>query len=61
MHRSLRCWQNLNYGLTQNNFSLSVFNTHGDLTRQSALGMITDGEAGTAAHFFCLVLNAKPA
>lgn len=46
MHRNFRCWQNLNYGLAQDNFSLSVFNTRGDLTRQSAPGMITDREGG---------------
>lgn len=57
----LRCWHNLNYRLSRNNYSLSVFNTGGDPTMQDVLVMITDVEEGTNAHIFCLVLTVKPA
>lgn len=49
MPLNLRCRQNLNNGLAQDNFSLSVFNTSGDLKRQSALVTITNGDEGATA------------
>lgn len=61
MPLNLRGGQNLNNGLAQDNCPLSVFNTSGDLKRQSALVTITNGDEGTTAYFLCLVLNAKPA
>lgn len=45
---NLQGWQKFELWTCSGQF-FSVFNTGGDLTRQSALGRITDGPAGTAA------------
>ena len=60
MYLKLRCWQHLNYGLAQGNFSLSVSNASKFIRwrPQNAEDPehITSGEERAMTHVFCLVV-----